>query len=183
MAVAFAIRARLFLIFILAQTSFAADATFDSSKDETEKEIPIIQPAPSKDDSLNRLKKLFHRSERRETPQKPPGENLKDIAQENERDMLSPVGRVVHQLRDYNWQERVNIRIGGFTILGYRDATTNDFMLFRFLTKEEHAEKRVMNSKASLLGQKPMSTAMRKSQDVECGGSTPPSPSRLDATK
>lgn len=162
--------------FLLPPSSFGSDAAFEAPREAGEKKIPLIEPTPAKEDSLDRLKNLF---ERPQAPQKPPGENLKDIAAENERDMLSPVGRVVHQLRDYNWQENVNIRIGGFTILGYRDATTNDFMLFRFLTPEEHAEKRVMNSKASLLGQKPMNTSMGK--NMECGGSTPPSSARLDA--
>jgi hypothetical protein len=110
--------------------SFAEDATIQSPAPE--KEVPIEQ-GPLRP-------KTEHAS-----PQK-------ELGEEPGMDVGNPVRRVIWQLRDYNWEENVNIRVGKFTVLGYRDANSKDKMLFRFLTKEEHAEKFVMNSKASLIG-------------------------------
>jgi hypothetical protein len=111
----------------------AEDATIQAPA--SEKEIPIEQgpPRPKTDTA---------------SPQK-------ELGEEPGMDASHPVKRVIWQLRDYNWQQNVNIRVGKFTILGYRDANSKDKMLFRFLTKEEHAEKFVMNSKASLIGRPP----------------------------
>ena len=137
--------------FLIHPSSFSSDATFEASKEQPEKEIPIIEPTPPKEDSLDRLKKLLPKWESRE---KPP----ESAEEEAEYEVLSPVGRFLYPLKDYNWQQNVDIRIGNFTILGYRDATSDDRMLFRFLTPEEHHERRVMNSKASLISRKPLDT-------------------------
>lgn len=137
--------------FLIHPSSFSDDATFKAPKEQPEKEIPIIEPTPPKEDSLDRFKKLLPKWEPRE---KPP----ESVEEEAEYEVLSPAGRLLYQLKDYNWQQNVNIRIGHFTILGYRDVTSDDRMLFRFLTPEEHHERKVMNSKASLIGRKPMDT-------------------------
>ena len=158
--------------FVLLPSSFASDATIELPKDE--KQIPIIEPQPAKEDSLDRLKKLFPKKQGEQVGPTDKTEQLPEAGGEPQ----SILGKTIHQLKDHNWQQNVNIRIGHFTILGYRDATNaTDKMLFRFLTREEHAEKRVMNSKASLL------YSPRRNKPSECGGLTPPSSARLDAPK
>ncbi len=117
------------------------DATIRAPRDD--KEIPIEQSQPAPEDSLDRLKTLF--------PKGGTGSAEEQAGAASTNEPRSAVGKVIYQLKDYNWEQNVNFHIGWFTILGYRDATSQDKMLFRFLTPQEHAEKRVMNSKASLL--------------------------------
>lgn len=130
---------------VFSRLCLAEDATIQAPKDE--KQIPIIEPQPAKEDSLDRLKKLWPKRESGESTEKQSQQKETEPAVEPQ----SPFEKVVFQLKDYNWEQNVNLHIGSFTILGYRDANSNDRMLFRFLTPQEHAEKRVMNSKASLL--------------------------------
>lgn len=127
------------------QSCFGDDATLQAPK--TEKEIPLEPSAPPREDSLDHLKRLWPKidfsGESPKKEEKPEAEPRVETE--------SPFRKVIFQLQDYNWEQKVNLHIGRFTILGYRDANSHDKMLFRFLTPEEHAEKRVMNSKASLL--------------------------------
>lgn len=108
-----------------------------------QREITIETNAPPREDSLDRFKKLMPKRDANATTPKLP--------EDMDEPQPSVAEKVVFQLRDYNWEQNVNFHIGSFTLLGYRDANSNDRMLFRFLTTKEHAEKRVMNSKASLL--------------------------------
>ena len=121
--------------------------------------ITIETNVPPHEDSLDRFKKLI--------PKRDANTTTPTLPEDTDEPQPSVVEKVVFELRDYNWEQNVNFHIGSFTLLGYRDANSNDRMLFRFLTPQEHAEKRVMNSKASLLGQKPMNTSMRKSQPTQ----------------
>src|ERR1043166_1215477 len=87
------------------QSCLAEDATVEAPK--SEKEIPLEAPSPPKQDSLDRFLKLFPKRRPGSTATTPPTEEGEPTEPQ------SIPGKIIFQLKDYNWEQNMNLHIGG----------------------------------------------------------------------